>query len=150
MKFVASSFELLTHLQAISRVINSKNTLPILDNFLFKLIDKQLEITASDLESTIITRMKLENTSEPGSIAIPSKILIDTLKEFPDQPLTFDISLENLSVVIISTNGQFNIIGQNSNDFPVVPKLKSDIKNSIRINYEVLLNGINKTSFCYS
>ncbi len=147
MKFVASSFELLTHLQAISRVINNKNTLPILDNFLFKLTDKQLEITASDLESTIITRMRLENTSEPGSIAIPSKILIDTLKEFPDQPLTFDISLDNLTIVIISANGQFNIIGQNAIDFPVVSSLKSESKNTLRVNYEVLLNGINKTLF---
>ncbi|HEY4788710.1 MAG TPA: DNA polymerase III subunit beta, partial [Bacteroidales bacterium] len=106
MKFVVSSSDLLSHLQAISRVISSKNTLPILDNFLFKLENSELEITASDLESTFITRMKLENASDPGSIAIPAKILLDTLKEFPDQPLTFDITLDTLSVVIISANGQ--------------------------------------------
>ncbi len=147
MKFVVSSSDLLNHLQSISRVISSKNTLPILDNFLFNLEAKVLEITASDLESTFITRMTLENASEPGSIAIPAKILLDTLKEFPDQPLTFDISLENLSVTIISANGQFNIIGQNGIDFPQVPSVKSDKKTSLRVNYEVLLNGISKTLF---
>ena len=147
MKFVVSSSDLLSHLQAISRVISSKNTLPILDNFLFKLEGNGLEVTASDLESTFITRMTLENASESGSIAIPAKILLDTLKEFPDQPLTFDISLETLSVVIISANGQFNIIGQNGIDFPQVPSVKSDKKTSLRVNYEVLMNGITKTLF---
>ncbi len=147
MKFVVSSSDLLNHLQSISRVISSKNTLPILDNFLFNLDQKQLEITASDLESTFITRMTLENASDSGSIAIPAKILLDTLKEFPDQPLTFDISLDNLSVVIISANGQFNIVGQNGIDFPQIPSVKTDKKTSLRLNYEVLLRGINKTLF---
>ena len=147
MKFVVSSSDLLSHLQAISRVISSKNTLPILDNFLFNLEGNGLEITASDLESTFITRMALENASESGNIAIPAKILLDTLKEFPDQPLTFDISLETLSVVIISANGQYNIIGQNGIDFPQVPTVKSEKKTTLRINYEVLMNGITKTLF---
>jgi DNA polymerase-3 subunit beta len=147
MKFVVSSSDLLNHLQAISRVISSKNTLPILDNFLFKLEDNELEITASDLESTFITKMKLENASSEGSIAIPAKILLDTLKEFADQPLTFDISTDNYSVVIISANGQFNIIGQNGIDFPQVPSLKSDRKTALRVNYDVLMNGITKTLF---
>lgn len=147
MKFVVSSSDLLNHLQSISRVISSKNTLPILDNFLFNLDQKQLEITASDLESTFVTRMTLENASDSGSIAIPAKILLDTLKEFPDQPLTFDISLDNLSVVIISANGQFNIVGQNGIDFPQIPSVKTDKKTSLRLNYEVLLRGINKTLF---
>ena len=145
--FVVSSSDLLHLLQSISRVISSKNTLPILDNFLFNLEDKQLEITASDLESTFVTRMTLENATESGSIAIPAKILLDTLKEFADQPLTFDISLDNLSVVIISANGQFNIVGQNAIDFPQVPSVKDDKKTSLRLNYEILLRGINKTLF---
>src|ERR1035437_2787040 len=147
MKFVVSRSDSLNHLQSISRVISSKNTLPILDNFLFNLEDKQLEITASDVESTFVTRMTLENATESGSIAIPAKILLDTLKEFTDQPLTFDISPDNLSVVIISANGQFNIVGQNAIDFPQVPSVKDDKKTSLRLNYEILLRGINKTLF---
>jgi DNA polymerase-3 subunit beta len=147
MKFVVSSSDLLNHLQAISRVISSKNTLPILDNFLFQLDDKELEITASDLESTFITKMKLENASDSGSIAIPAKILLDTLKEFPDQPLTFDISTDNYTIVIISANGQFNIVGQNGIDFPQLPTLKKDKRTSLQVNYDVFLQGINKTLF---
>ncbi len=147
MKFVISSTDLLNHLQAISRVISTKNTLPILDNFLFKLQDNELVITASDLESTLTTRMHLENTSGDGTIAIPAKILSDTLKEFPEQPLTFDISTENYSVVITTENGKFSIVGQNGEDFPQYPVLKDDLKMTVRMSAEVLLYGIAKTIF---
>jgi DNA polymerase-3 subunit beta len=147
MKFVVSSSELLGHLQAISRVISSKNTLPILDNFLFNLSGNDLEITASDLESTLITRMKLENTEGDGTIALPARILLDTLKEFSVQPLTFDINLDTMAVVISSENGKFNVVGQNGIDFPALPAIKKDKKFVFTINADVLLAGINKTLF---
>jgi DNA polymerase-3 subunit beta len=147
MKFVVSSTELLRHLQAVSRVISSKNTLPILDNFLFKLEDNKLEITASDLESTLITNLTLENASDSGSIAIPARLLTDTLKEFPEQPLTFDIDLNKLSVIINSDNGKFTIVGQNAADFPQVPVIKEDRKASLEIEAEVLNSGISRTLF---
>jgi len=147
MKFVVSSTELLGHLQAISRVISSKNTLPILDNFLFNLGGNDLEITASDLESTLITRMKLENTEGDGTIALPARISRDTLKEFSAQPLTFDINPDTLAVVISSENGKFNIVGQNGVDFPALPVIKKDKKFKFTINAEVMLAGINKTLF---
>jgi DNA polymerase-3 subunit beta len=147
MKFVVSSTDLLGHLQAISRVISSKNTLPILDNFLFNLSGNDLEITASDLESTLITRMKLENTQGDGTIAMPARILLDTLKEFSAQPLTFDINPDTLAVVISSENGKFNIVGQNGVDFPALPTIKKDKKFSFTINADVMLAGINKTLF---
>src|SRR5512136_2344715 len=137
MKFVVSSTELLGHLQAISRVISSKNTLPILDNFLFNLSGNDLEITASDLESTLITRIKLENTEGDGTIALPARILLDTLKEFSLQPLTFDINLTTLAVVISSENGTFNAVGQNGIDFPALPVIKKEKKFSFVINAEV-------------
>lgn len=147
MKFVVSSTELLGHLQAISRVISSKNTLPILDNFLFNLSGNDLEITASDLESTLITRMKLENTQGDGTIAMPARILLDTLKEFSAQPLTFDINPDTLAVVISSENGKFNVVGQNGVDFPALPTIKKDKKFSFTINADIMLAGINKTLF---
>ncbi|MDP4224019.1 MAG: DNA polymerase III subunit beta [Bacteroidota bacterium] len=147
MKFVVSSTELLGHLQAISRVISSKNTLPILDNFLFNLSGNDLEITASDLESTLITRMKLENASGDGNIALPARILLDTLKEFPVQPLAFDINTDTLAVAISSENGKFNIMGQNGVDFPALPSIKKDKKFSFNIDAGVVLAGINKTLF---
>jgi DNA polymerase-3 subunit beta len=147
MKFVVSSSELLGHLQAISRVISSKNTLPILDNFLFNLSGNDLEITASDLESTLITRMKLENADGDGTIALPARILLDTLKEFSVQPLSFDINPDTLAVVISSENGKFNVVGQNGIDFPALPSIKKDKKFTFVINADVMLTGINKTLF---
>jgi len=147
MKFVISSTELLSHLQSISRVISTKNTLPILDNFLFQLQDNELKITASDLETTLITTISLENVTDEGSIAIPARILTDTLKEFPDQPLTFDINPETFGVVITTENGKYNVVGQNGEDFPQLPIIKDDQKTSIQLSSELLLNGISKTLF---
>jgi DNA polymerase III subunit beta len=147
MKFVVSSIELLNHLQAVSRVISSKNTLPILDNILFSLEGKKLELTASDLESTLMTSMELENASASGSIAIPARLLLDTLKEFSDQPLTFDVNTSSLSVVISSENGQFTIVGQSGGDFPQLPVIKEDDKTSLEIGADVLLQGITSTIF---
>lgn len=147
MKFVVSSTELLGHLQAISRVISSKNTLPILDNFLFNINDNDLEITASDLESTLITRMRLDNITGSGTIALPARILLDTLKEFSEQPLTFDINTDTMAVVINSENGRFSIVGQNGIDFPVLPVIKTEKRFSFNVAAEVLLSGISKTLF---
>lgn len=147
MKFVVSSVDLLNHLQNVSRVISSKNTLPILDNVLFKLEDKVLELTASDLESTLITSLELENVTDSGNVAIPAKLLLDTLKEFPEQPLTFDISTNDYKVVISSENGQYDIPGQNGDDFPQIPNIKDDSKSSLQVPAELLNNGINNTLF---
>ncbi|MFP4489448.1 MAG: DNA polymerase III subunit beta, partial [Bacteroidales bacterium] len=139
MKFVVSSTELLGHLQGISKVISTKNTLPILDNFLFRLEGTSLEITASDLESTLITKMNLENTDGEGSIAVPARILLDTLKEFPEQPLTFDIDLESMAVDISSEKGKFSIVGQNGVDFPVLPTIKEEKKVAFNIDADILM-----------
>lgn len=147
MKFVVSSSKLLSHLQSISRVISAKNTLPILDNFLFRLNENELEITASDLETTLITKLKIENAEGKGLIAVPARILLDTLKEFSDQPLTFDINTDTLAVVIISENGKFSAVGQNGTDFPVLPAIKKEKKFSYTVNTNVLLSGINRTLF---
>ena len=130
MKFVISSTELLSHLQAISRVISNKNTLPILDNLLFQLSDNELKITASDLETTLITTITLENVTDEGSIAIPARILTDTLKEFPDQPLTFDINTDTFGVVITTENGKYNI---DSKAIFLVPCKKSFMPTSYYI-----------------
>ena len=147
MKFVVSSTELLGHLQSVSRVISSKNTLPILDNYLFTLNDNELEITASDLETTLITKIHLENASENGKVAVPAKILNDSLKEFPEQPLTFEINLDNMSIVISSENGQFTVVGQNGEEFPQMAKIKDDDKTSLDLDSELLLTGISKALF---
>jgi len=106
-----------------------------------------LEITASDLESTLITQVRLENTEGSGLIAIPARILNDILKEFPDIPLTFEINTDSLMVVIQSENGKFSIMGQNGAEFPQIPVLKDDQKQRVEIDREILLTGISKSLF---
>lgn len=147
MKFVVSSTEILNHLTAISRVISSKSTLPILDNFLFNLEENKLTITASDLETTLITWVELENTEGIGEIAIPAKLLIDTLKEFPEQPLTFQVNAETFAIDIFSVNGKFSIVGQNGEEYPELPVIQTANAISVDMNHDILLTGINKTLF---
>ena len=147
MKFVVSSIELLSHLQTVNRVISNKNTLPILDNFLFSLKGNDLTITASDLETTLITSISLDVVSEEGDIAVPAKILIDTLKNTPEQPLTFEVNPDNRQITIQSENGKYTIVGQNGEDFPSMPKIKEESKNSLNIESDAFLTGIEKTIF---
>ena len=147
MKFVVSSIDLLNHLQALSRVISSKNTLPILDNFLFKLDGKTLEITASDLETTMVTTLELENSGGSGVVAIPAKLITDSLREFPDQPLTFTINTDTFAITISSENGQFSVVGQHGEDFPQLPRIKADRSVSMRLQASAFVSGINSTLF---
>ncbi|MGZ2368626.1 DNA polymerase III subunit beta [Ancylomarina sp. YFZ004] len=147
MKFVVSSTEILGHIQAISRVISNKNTLPILDNFLFELKNGELIATASDLETTLITTIPLDASEGEGVIALPAKILTDTLKEFPEQPLTFEVDAQTLAVKLSTENGKFSIPGQNGDDYPKNPEKDQDSIVNITVASEVLLKGVNKTLF---
>lgn len=147
MKFVVSSTELLSHLASISKVISNKSTMPILDNFLFQLSETELTITASDLESTLITSLELENIEGEGAIAVPAKLITDTLKEFPEQPLTFQIDSESYNIEIFSDNGKFSIMGQNAEDFPEQPQLDEEGSSSIDLSHVALQKGIEKTLF---
>ena len=147
MKFVVSSTELLSRLQSISRVISSKNTLPILDNFLFDLSGNTLTIMASDLESSMRTRISLDNVDGSGKVAIEAKRLTDILKEFPEQPLIFEINQETLGVDIISDNGKFSIVGVNGDEYPEMLKLNEESAVTANIPGAILLKGINKTFF---
>ena len=116
MKFIVSSSKLLKQIQTISGVINSSNTLPILDNILFEISDNDLTISASDLETTMSTSLKVESDVN-GSIAIPAKLLLDTLKTFPEQPLTFLIDNDKNSVEISSDQGKYALAFQNGSEF---------------------------------
>lgn len=147
MKFIVSSTELLSHLQAISRVINSKNSLPILDNFLLQLSGNTLTMTASDIETTLITSMEVDNAEGDGKVAVASRLLLDTLREFSDQPLSFNINDSNLALVITSSNGSYNFIGQNGDEYPRMPELQEDAR-SLSLAVPALANGITKTLFC--
>ena len=145
MKFIVSSAQLLKHLQSISGVLNTTNTLPILDNFLFEISDNTLTISASDLETTMKTRVKNAQADNDGHIAIPAKLLIDTLKTFSDQPLTFLIDESSYGIEISSENGKFKLAGQNGAEFPSLPSMDSSSQTSMPSL--VLSSAINKTLF---
>ena len=147
MKFVVSSTELLSHLQAISRVINSKNSLQILDNFLLSLEGNVLTMTASDIETTLITSMEVQDVQGSGKVAVSNKLLLDTLREFSEQPLSFNIDDSNLAMVIASSNGTYNFIGQSSDMYPQLPELEENARQ-LNVSVPVLLSGISKTFFC--
>jgi len=147
MKFVVSSTDLLSHLTAISKVISNKSTLPILDNFLFTVTVDGLTITASDSESTLITRLELDNIEGEGVIALPAKLLIETLREFPEQPLTFQMDLSSFGVQIFSENGKYSIVGYDGADYPETPVADEDKVESLVVNRKALLKGIEKTLF---
>lgn len=147
MEFIVSSSELLHHLNSIKGVINAKNTLPILDNFLFKIEGNNLGITASDLETTLQTSLNLDNVTGGGVVAIEAKRLTDILKEFTDQPLTFKINDDNQSVEIVSQNGKYTVMGQNGEEFPKLPEIDENDITSIQLAGTTFLKGINSTIF---
>lgn len=146
MKFIVSSTALFSHLQAISRVINSKNTLPILDCFLFHLEDGTLSITASDNETTMVTSLEVNESNANGKVAISSKTILDALKEIPEQPISFDINPESLEINVQYQNGKYNMMGQNADEFPQSATLGESAVH-LDIETEILLNGINRALF---
>ena len=116
MKFIVNSTALLKELQKLSGVIGSHNTLPILDNFLFEVSNGSMRIIASDLETTMLISIPTESKEE-GRITIPARILIDTLKTFSNQPLTFLVDNDTYAIEISSENGNYKLAGQNADSF---------------------------------
>lgn len=146
MKFIVSSTALSSHLQAVSRVINSKNALPILDCFLFDLQEGTLSVTASDSETTMVTSLEVNESDADGRFAVTAKILLDALKEIPEQPLAFDVNINTLEINVQYQNGKYSLMGQNADEFPQLTQL-SDNAVRVEIDAEVLLNGINRSVF---
>ncbi|MEM5564989.1 DNA polymerase III subunit beta [Psychroserpens sp. AS72] len=143
MKFIVSSTYLLKQLQVLGGVINSSNTLPILDNFLFDLKDSKLTVSASDLETTMSSTLDVESDVD-GSIALPARLLLDTLKTFPEQPLTFVVE-ENNTVEISSNHGKYALAYADGNEFPKSVEL--DNPSTTTISGDILATAISKTIF---
>ncbi|MDB2322066.1 DNA polymerase III subunit beta [Flavobacteriaceae bacterium] len=143
MKFIVSSLALLKKLQIVGGVINSSNTIPVLDHFLFELENSSLTITASDLETTMSTNIDVDSESK-GKLAIPSKLLLDTLKTFPEQPLTF-VVLENNIIEINSNHGKYALAYSDGEQFPKTIQLDNPF--STKLSSDVLLKAINNTLF---
>lgn len=146
MKFVVSCTSLLSHLQIVGRVIASKNSVPILDSFLFELKGKKLTITAADVETRLVTSVEVSGVEGEGVVAVTSRNLLDALKELPEQPITFSINEENMEINIFYENGKYNFVGQKGDDYPQPKKLKEDAVELV-LPAQLLLSGINRTLF---
>jgi DNA polymerase III subunit beta len=147
MKFIVSSSSLLKHLSSINGVVTTNPVVPILENFLFEIKDSKLTVTASDLQTSMITEIDVE-AKDDGNIAVPAKILIETLKNLPEQPVTFSIDKETYSVEISSDNGRYKLAGENATDFPKIPVVTN--ATTVDMSTEVLSNAINNTIFATS
>ncbi len=147
MKFIASTSALLKSLQTISGVINSSSVLPILEDFLFEIEGGNLTVFATDLETSMSTELKVE-AKDSGRIAIPARILLDTLKTLPEQPLTFKVDSKTFGVEIISETGRYKLSGENADDFPKIPQ--PEAVTEINIPSSAFSAAIGKTLFAVS
>lgn len=146
MKFIVSSSALLKQLQQIGGVISANTVLPILEDFLFEIDKNKLTVVATDLETVMKIHLDIE-ARDTGRICIPAKILIDSLKNLPDQPLTFTID-KNFGIEITSDNGKYKVMGENPDNFPKEPAAKDT--NNFTMSAAALVKGINKTLFAVS
>src|SRR3954468_10870357 len=146
MKFIVSSSALLKQLQQISGVINSNTVLPILEDFLFEVDKNKLNVVATDLETVMKVQLDVEANGS-GRVCIPAKILVDSLKNLPDQPLTFNID-KNFGIEITSDNGKYKVMGENPDNFPKEPV--ADDTTSFTMTASALITAINKTLFAVS
>lgn len=147
MKFLVASSALLKLLNGLSGVIPSHPVVPILENFLFQLTPGKLSVTASDLETSIVAEMAVEGL-DTGAIAIPARLLLDTLKNLPDQPLAFTVEEDTFAVALKSTNGRYKLTGENAADFPRVPVARN--ATPLQMPSSSLVRAINKTIFAVS
>ncbi|HTD94122.1 MAG TPA: DNA polymerase III subunit beta [Chitinophagaceae bacterium] len=146
MKFIVSSSSLLKQLQHIAGVINANTVLPILEDFLFEVEKNKLTVVATDLETVMRIQLDIE-AKDSGKVCIPAKILLDSLKNIPDQPLTFNID-KNFGVEITSDNGKYKVMGENPDNFPKEPG--ADDTTSFTLTASSLITAINKTLFATS
>ena len=146
MKFIVSSSSLLKQLQHIAGVINANTVLPILEDFLFEVEKNKLTVVATDLETVMRVQLDIE-AKDSGKVCIPAKILIDSLKNIADQPLTFNID-KNFGIEITSDNGKYKVMGENPDNFPKEPA--ADDTTSFKMTASALVTAINKTLFATS
>ena len=147
MRFIVSTTTLLKHLQSVSGALSSSAVLPILENFLFEIKEGNLIISATDLQTSMITSLAVE-AKEGGKIAVPSKILLDTLKTLPEQPIAFSVDEQTYAIEISAGDGKYKLSGENGDDFPKIPTV--DDASTVNIPASALSEAINKTIFAVS
>lgn len=149
MKFVISSSLLSSRLQTLGRVIVQKNSLPILESILFKVEGNRLTLTAADNETTITSVLDLVEADADITFAVNAKIIQDAIKEIPEQPVDFYVNTETYAIAIEYLNGQYNVVGQSADDYPLPPSLGAD-HISVLIDSQLLYNGVSRALFAAS
>src|SRR5690606_24009234 len=152
MRFIVSSSALLKNLQLVGGIISSNTVMPILENFLFELEGNILSITGCDLETMIKTQLEVhvdgDGETNRGQICVTSKILLEYLKNLPDQPITFNINTAELTIEIVSNSGKYKIGGEKTDEYPKQPKPEN--ANTLSVPSARLAEAINKTIFATS
>lgn len=146
MRFTLSSTALSSRLQALSKVINSKNSMPILECFLFEIKNKELAITASDGENVMKTVIALDDADSEGRFAVPSSTMLEAVRELPEQPLNFEVDLNSNTIKIYYQNGIYNFTSQNAEEYPLTQTV-DDSARTIVIDASLLSDNINRTIF---
>lgn len=146
MRFTLSSTALNNRLQTLSKVFASKNSLSILEDFLFQVRNGQITITASDSENTMRTALNLDEFDTDGDFAIPSHTILDAVKELPEQPLTFEVNLETYEVIVAYQNGQYEFTAQNAEEYPKAEAISNDV-HVINISSQILCDNIARTIY---
>ena len=146
MRFTVSSTALSSRLGTLSKVINSKNSIAILDCFLFEVGNGQLEITASDSENVMKTTLSLDEVDGEGSFAVSNRTILDAVKELPEQPLTLDVNLEQMTINVIYQNGMYTFTCQNADEYPRAQQL-GDQAATLQLPAQALLDNISRSIF---
>ena len=149
MRFTLSSSALNNRLQMLSKVINPKNSLPILDYFLFDICNNLLYITASDSENVMKTSVELDECDGDCKFAVPNRTILDAVKELPEQPLTFEVNTLNYTINISYQNGAYNFTAQSAEEYPITQEISEGASN-ISIGSSILNDNINRTLFALS
>lgn len=147
MRFIVSTSTLLKHLQTVNGASSTSTVLPILENFLFEIKAGVLTISATDLQTSMTTTLPVESKEE-GKVAVPSRILMDTLKTLPDQPISFNIDDQSFGIEISAGEGKYKLSGENGDDFPKIPTVEN--ASSVNLPASVLAEAIAKTIFAVS
>ena len=148
MRFTVSSSALSSKLNMLAKVIGSKNSLPILDCFLFQVANGEMSITASDSDIVIKSTLALTDHDGEGEFCVPNRVILDALKELPEQPLHFDVDAagEAVAIKIVYQNGLYNFTGQSAEEYPRTQSM-NDACTTVSLPTEMLINNISRSLF---
>lgn len=145
MNFIISSSVFLKGLQNVSSLLSSNSLVPIIENFLISVEDEKILITATDNETRATVELKPEKVSGSGKVAIPPRVLLETLKTLPNIPVTLNVNDETFAVELNAGEGVYKLAGYDPENYPSVPDIEN--ANAINMNSIVLQNAVTSTSF---